>query len=158
MAGKPKPTALRIIEGNRSKRPLPKNEPKPRVGIPQPPAQLDAYATAEWNRIAPELEAIGLLSTIDGTTLAAYCQCVSRWMQAEEAIAKMKARDKLTSGLMIKTSNGNAIQNPLVGVANRSMLMAIRFASEFGMSPAARARLAALPHEATDPHAKESYF
>lgn len=145
MAGRPKPTALRVIEGNRGKRPLPKHEPKPRLGIPVPPAHLDACAIAEWNRIAPELEAIGLLATIDGATLAAYCQCVSRWMQAEEAIARMKARDRLTCGLMIKTSNGNAIQNPLVGTANRAMMMAIRFASEFGMSPAARARLAAMP-------------
>jgi P27 family predicted phage terminase small subunit len=159
MPRRAKPTALRLIEGNRSKRPLPKNEPHPRSGIPQPPKHLDAYAMAEWNRIAPELEAIGLLSTIDGSALAAYCQCISRWMQAEEALARMKARDKLTSGLMIKTSNGNVIQNPLLGVANRAMLMAIRFSCEFGMSPAARARLSAMPHEpGKENGAKESYF
>ncbi|HEY2024608.1 phage terminase small subunit P27 family [Paraburkholderia sp.] len=159
MPQRPKPTALRVIEGNRARRPMPKNEPRPRRGIPKPPAHLDSYALAEWDRITPELDAIGLLSTIDGTTLAAYCQCVSRWMQAEEAIQRMKARDKLTSALMIKTSNGNAIQNPLIGVANRAMHMAIRFAAEFGMSPAARARLDALPHE-PDPQneRKESYF
>ncbi|MFM0224159.1 phage terminase small subunit P27 family [Paraburkholderia dipogonis] len=159
MAGRPKPTALRIIEGNRGRRPLPKNEVKPHVGIPAAPAHLDAYAIAEWHRITPELEAIGLLTTIDGTVLAAYCECVSRWMQAEEAIARMKARDKLTSGLMIKTSNGNAIQNPLVGTANRAMTMAVRFASEFGMSPAARARLAAMPPDGGNHgDAKENYF
>jgi P27 family predicted phage terminase small subunit len=153
-----KPTALRIIEGNRGHRPLPKHEPKPRRGIPQPPAHLDAYARAEWDRITPELDAIGMLSAIDGTALAAYCQCVSRWMQAEEAIQRMKARDKLTSALMIKTTNGNAIQNPLIGVANRAMHMAIRFAAEFGMSPAARARLSALPDEPNPEGRKENYF
>jgi P27 family predicted phage terminase small subunit len=158
MTRKAKPTALRLIEGNRSKRPLPKNEPKPRIGTPLPPAHLDAYALQEWQRIAPELELIGLLSTIDGAALAAYCMCISRWMQAEEALARMKARDKLTSALMIKTANGTAIQNPLIGVANRSMNMAIKFASEFGMSPAARARLSAIPHEASPNDAKESYF
>jgi P27 family predicted phage terminase small subunit len=153
-----KPTALRIIEGNKEKRPLPKNEVKPRRGVPLPPAHLDAYALEEWNRITPELEAIGLLTTIDGITLAAYCQCVSRWRQAEEAIQRMKKKDALTSALMIKTSNGNAIQNPLIGVANRAMHMAIKFAAEFGMSPAARARLAALPDEGHSPTRKESYF
>ncbi|MGF6986534.1 P27 family predicted phage terminase small subunit [Paraburkholderia atlantica] len=154
-----KPTALRIVEGNRSRRPLPKNEPQPRRGIPKPPAHLDAYAIDEWRYITPELDAIGLLTSIDGATLAAYCMCVSRWRQAEEAIQRMKKRDQLTSALMIKTTNGNAIQNPLIGVANRAMLMAIRFASEFGMSPVARARLAALPYETILPDAsKESYF
>ncbi|MGF6932971.1 P27 family predicted phage terminase small subunit [Paraburkholderia sp. UCT70] len=158
MSNPRKPTALRIIEGNRGHRPIPKNEPKPRRGVPKPPAHLDSYALAEWDRITPELDAIGMLSTVDGTTLAAYCQCVSRWMQAEESIQRMKARDKLTSALMIKTSNGNAIQNPLVGVANRAMLMAIRFASEFGMSPAARARLSAMPDDPNPNDRKESYF
>ncbi|MBB5469362.1 P27 family predicted phage terminase small subunit [Paraburkholderia sp. CI2] len=158
MSNPRKPTALRIIEGNRGHRPIPKNEPKPRRGVPKPPAHLDSYALAEWDRITPELDAIGMLTTIDGTTLAAYCQCVSRWMQAEESIQRMKARDKLTSALMIKTSNGNAIQNPLVGVANRAMLMAIRFASEFGMSPAARARLSAMPDDPNPNDRKESYF
>lgn len=155
-----KPTALRVIQGNPSRRPLPKNEPKPRRGIPVPPPHLDAYARAEWDRITPELLAVGLLTSIDGVTLAAYCQCVSRWTQAEEAIARMKARDKLTSALMIKTINGNAIQNPLIGVANRAMHMAIRFAAEFGMSPAARARFAAMtPNEPDQPsQGKESYF
>ncbi|WP_322092802.1 phage terminase small subunit P27 family [Paraburkholderia bannensis] len=154
-----KPTALRLVEGNRSRRPLPKNEPKPRRVIPKPPAHLDAYAVEEWNYITPELDAIGLLTSIDGTTLAAYCVCVSRWRQAEEAIQRMKARDKLTSALMIKTTNGNAIQNPLIGVANRAMVMAIRFAGEFGMSPAARARLEAIPHDVDTPNdRKESYF
>jgi P27 family predicted phage terminase small subunit len=155
-----KPTALRIIEGNREKRPIPKNEPKPRRGIPKPPPHLDAYALDEWNRMAPELDAIGMLTVVDGMALGAYCICVSRARQAEEAIAKMKTRDKLTNGLMIKTSNGNAIQNPLVGVANRSMLMAIRIAAEFGMSPAARARLSdILPdHDDNSGKGKQSYF
>ena len=155
-----KPTALRIIEGNREKRPIPKNEPKPRRAIPVPPAHLDAYALDEWNRITPELDAIGMLTAIDGTALAGYCVCVSRWRQAEEAIQRMKKRDALTSALMIKTTNGNAIQNPLIGVANRAMLMAIRFAGEFGMSPAARARLSdILPdNDGNTGKGKQSYF
>jgi P27 family predicted phage terminase small subunit len=155
-----KPTALRIIEGNREKRPIPKNEPRPRRGIPKPPSHLDAYALDEWHRITPELDAIGMLTTVDGITLAAYCACVSRWRQAEEAIQRMKNRDALTGALMIKTSNGNAIQNPLIGVANRAMHMAIRFAAEFGMSPAARARLAdILPdNDGNTGKGKETYF
>jgi hypothetical protein len=32
----------------------------------------------------------------------------------------MAEKHQLTGGLMIKTSNGNAIQNPLVGTANRA--------------------------------------
>jgi P27 family predicted phage terminase small subunit len=142
-----KPTALRVITGNPSRRPLPKNEPKPKRGIPVRPPHLDAYAVEEWERITPELYAVGLLTKIDGVTLAAYCQSVSRWRQAEEGIQRMRAHDRLTGALMIKTMNGNAIQNPLIGVANRAMAMALKIAGEFGMSPAARARFAAMTHD-----------
>ena len=78
-------------------------------------------------------------------------------MQAEQAVAKMAERDLLTSGLMIKTTNGNAIQNPLVGTANKAMLDMLRIASEFGMTPAARARIEAGPN-GTDEQGKASRY
>jgi hypothetical protein len=34
---KPKPTKLRILEGNRGKRPLPVGEPEPDPSVPSPP-------------------------------------------------------------------------------------------------------------------------
>ena len=36
----------------------------------------------------------------------------------------MAEKDQLTSGLMIRTTNGNAVQNPLIGVANKAMAAA----------------------------------
>ena len=53
----------------------------------------------------------------------------------------MAERDELTSGLMIKTTNGNAIQNPLIGTANKAARDMVRYASEFGLTPSARARV-----------------
>ncbi|WP_321941651.1 phage terminase small subunit P27 family [Paraburkholderia tropica] len=100
--------------------------------------------------MADELFALGLLTRIDRAALAAYCKAYERWVQAEQALAKMAERDLLSSGLMIKTTNGNAIQNPLVGTANRAMLDVVKFASEFGMTPAARARIEAGPNGSQD--------
>lgn len=45
-------------------------------------------------------------------------------------------------GLMIKTTNGNAVQNPLVGTSNNTARDMVRFAGEFGLTPIVRARLA----------------
>ena len=90
------------------------------------------------------------MSNVDRAALAAYCQAYARWAQAERSIAKMAERDLLTGGLMIKTSNGNAIQNPLVGTANQAMAAMMRFATEFGMTPSARSRIAAEPPEGQD--------
>jgi P27 family predicted phage terminase small subunit len=155
---KPKPTALKLIEGNPGRRPLPKHEPKPRPGIPPCPEYLDARARAEWDRITPELYAAGVLTTIDGMVLALYCMAYSHLVDAEEALARMKARDQLTSALMIKTKNGNAIQNPLVGVINRNAMLVHRFACEYGMTPGARARIEAEPNVNPGTDKADAYF
>jgi len=70
----------------------------------------------------------------------------------------MAERDQLTGGLMIKTTNGNAIQNPLVGTANKAAADMVRYAAEFGMTPSARSRITAAPpgDQEADPTAK--YF
>lgn len=140
-AGKrPRPTHLKLIEGNPGKRKLNKREPQPTRGeMPSAPDFLNAAAKLEWERLAPELYRLGLLTSVDLNPLAAYCQCFGRWLQAETALAEMK--DRPASGLVIKTTSGNAIQNPLVGTANKAARDMMRYASEFGLTPAARARL-----------------
>jgi len=142
MAGrKPKPTHLKLITGNPGHRQLNDKEPRPALSLPMAPAELNDDAKVEWGRVSEELYRIGLLTGIDRGTLAAYCQAYGRWMQAERAIAEMAKRDTLTGGLMIKTTNGNAIQNPLVGIANKAMSDLVRYAAEFGMTPSARSRI-----------------
>ncbi len=69
---KPDPTKLKLLKGNPGKRAI-KNEPEPEVCIPDPPDHLDDVAVGEWNRIAPQLEQLGLLSDIDMVALAMYC-------------------------------------------------------------------------------------
>ena len=130
---KPQPTELKIIRGNPGKRPLNNDEPKPKKNIPDPPEHIQGDAKKEWDRITQELYKVGLITDVDCVAMAAYCQCYQRWIQAEEGITK--------SGLMVKTTNGNIIQSPLVGIANKSMLMMHKFLVEFGMTPSSRTRI-----------------
>ena len=138
---KPKPTHLKLVTGNPGKRALNRKEAKAKAAIPSPPVHLTADAVEEWNRISTDLYNLGVLSEIDRAALAAYAQAYGRWVQAERAIAKMAEKDHLTGGLMIKTSNGNAIQNPLVGTANKAAADMMRYVAEFGMTPSARTRI-----------------
>lgn len=140
---KPKPAHLRLIEGNPGKRPLAKGMKIEPTAMLEPPAFINGYASEEWNRIAPGLALMGILTSIDVAALGSYCQSYAIWRQASEAINKMAASDMLTGGLMIKTTNGNAIQNPLVGTANKAASDMVRYAAEFGMTPSARSRLSA---------------
>ena len=140
---KPKPTHLKLVTGNPGKRKLNTAEAKPKKALPPPPDALDDFAKHEWTRTAADLNKLGLLTTLDHAALAAYCQAYSTFVQARAAIKRMAALDPVTHGLMIKTSNGNAIQNPLVGTANKAANDMVRFAAEFGMTPSARSRIAA---------------
>ena len=142
---KPKPTHLKLIAGNPGKRHLNPNEPMPARARPSPPAMLTGDALDEWQRVSDELYVLGLLTNVDRAALAGYCQAYGRWLRAERGIAEMAKRDELTGGLMIKTTNGNAIQNPLVGTARKAMADMLRFAVEFGMTPSARSRIEAGP-------------
>ena len=141
---KPKPAHLRLIEGNPGKRKVNTSiDPSPELHAPPP--FLPQEGQDEWKRVSGELYNLGLLTTVDRTALAAYCHSYAIWKQATDAINQMAARDQLTRGLMIKTTNGNAIQNPLIGTANKAASDMVRYAAEFGMTPSARARLSAQP-------------
>lgn len=138
---KPTPTHLKIVRGNPGKRQISDREPVPTPELPTPPPHLADEAKVEWGRVSEELYRIGLLSGIDRAALAAYCQAYARWVHAEVALARMAERDHHTQALMVKTSNGNAIQNPLVGTANKAMNDMVKISAEFGMTPSARSRI-----------------
>jgi P27 family predicted phage terminase small subunit len=136
---------------------MPKAEAKVVPALPSPPPHLSDEAKVEWGRVSEDLFKVGLLSVVDRAALAAYCQAYARWVQAERSIAEMAKRDQLTGGLMIKTTNGNAIQNPLVGTANKAAADMVRYAAEFGMTPSARSRINATP-QGEDKSRTAGYF
>ena len=142
MPGPPKkPTKLKIIEGNPGKKRLNKNEPEPRNIMPYAPAHLCDDAVKEWTRICEGLHHMGLLTEVDRNALGAYCSSFALWAQSWRVLNEMASTGKLGAGLMIKTTNGNMIQNPLVGTANVAARDMVRYAAEFGLTPAARARI-----------------
>jgi P27 family predicted phage terminase small subunit len=136
----PTPIPLRILRGNPSKRRIPRPiEPARSPEPPQPPPFLRGHALDEWHRIAPGLHVLGLLSTIDTMPLAAYCQSYKIWREAVELLSAMAEHDQTTHALLIK----GAKKNPLVAIAASAAADMVRYASEFGAAPAARARIAA---------------
>lgn len=138
--GKPKPTALKILEGNRGKRKLSALEPIPSPQPPSAPSHLNAYALEEWQRICPGIAAMGMLSTIDQAALAAYCTSYAKWREAEETLEHHRKTDP-TFSLVVRTKSGAFMPHPLLGVSNTAARDMVRYAVEFGFTPSARARL-----------------
>ena len=142
---RPLPTTLKLIRGNPGHQVLNKSEPQPKQAesVPEPPEFLTGYAADEWRLVVVELYRLRLLTTIDTSVLAAYCQAYKRWRTAEAIVATMAERDPVTQGLMIRTKKGFAAQNPLVLTAQAAARDMVRYAAEFGLSPAARSRITA---------------
>lgn len=141
---KPRPAKLKILEGNPGKRRI-LEEPKPPSGKPEPPSHLDPYGLEEWNRVVDGLFAMGVLSVLDHGTLAAYCYSYSQWRGASEALNDIKAQKGFLASVLMPTKSGNIIQHPLVGICNKAAADMARYASEYAMTPSARARLAVEP-------------
>lgn len=141
---RPLPTHLKILRGNPGHHPIKGGDPEPERAAepPEPPPFLTSYAADEWWTIVPQLHRLGLLTTVDLPSLAAYCDAYCTWRLASEAIARMRANDPIMSGLIIKTKYGDAAQNPLVSIARKAAGDMVRYAGEFGLTPSARARIA----------------
>lgn len=136
MAGKPLPTKLKILRGNPGRRPLPQNELEPStLGEPRPPRGMSDVARAEYRRLIRQYRGSGLITQFDRASLAMLCELYARWLHAEQMLRE-------TDGLVIETKQGNKIQNPWLGIANRAQSEYRRWCSEFGLTPVARARIA----------------
>ena len=130
----PKPTVLRVIEGNPSKRPIDKNEPKPRPGVPTRPAWLLPEAKHEWARVVPELDRIGLLTIVDRAALATYCQAWARYVEAEAELTKY--------GGILGSKKTSYIQvSPYSTISRHNAQIVRAFCAEFGLTPSSRGRM-----------------
>ena len=130
---KPKPTALKALEGNPGGRPLNFNEPSPGKKAPRCPGWLEDEAKKEWKRMGKILEQMGLLTEMDMAAFAGYCQAYARWKEAEEFITQ--------HGTMVRTPNGYLQQVPQVSIAQTNQKIMLKFCEQFGLTPSARSRI-----------------
>jgi len=132
MPPKPVPTHLRMLHGNPDHRPVPKDEPEG-VGILwSPPDWFDDELRAQWH-YAIENAPLGLLTGTDRETLAVWCMASVEHARASQEVRKL--------GQVVKTKDGNAIQNPYLPIVNRQALIMLRAGAEMGFSPASRAAI-----------------
>ena len=132
---KPKPTAMKVLEGNPGKRDLNTGEPTPRKRAPRCPSWLEEEAKKEWKRMCRQLEQLGILTEIDMAAFAGYCQAYARWNEAEEFISK--------HGTIVKTPSGYWQQVPQVSIAQTYLKIMNKFCEQFGLTPSARSRIVA---------------
>lgn len=139
---KRKPTKLKILEGEKNKDRINTNEPEPEPEIPECPSHLNEEAKKEWERIVPELYQLGLMTKIDMSAIAGYCQSYGRWVEAEKLLKEESFIDF--------SPKGYPMQNPLITISNRALELIHKFLTEFGMTPASRSRIIISPENKTN--------
>jgi P27 family predicted phage terminase small subunit len=88
MAGRrPKPTVLKLVEGNPGKRAINKTEPKPKREIPSCPAHLDDSGKVAWGRLSVLLDRMGVLTEADSFALERLCDCYTYILECRQLIA-----------------------------------------------------------------------
>lgn len=138
----PKPVALRVIDGNPSKRPLP-NTPEPSTSdeVPAPPKHLGTEARRFWRKVAPELHRLGMLTEVD---LAAFERLSESYGLAVQAMKDIKKNGPIEVASVFRkdgeVSGERRQKNPAIQVWRDSTTLFKALAAEFGITPATRAR------------------
>lgn len=128
--GRPrKPSAIRELEGNRSRTAIPPDLPL--QGVPECPPQLQGRAKTHFNFVAAELSSIGVTKRLDTEALAVLADLWRHYWQCSD--------EGDVDGLCKVVAKWSAL------------------AGKFGLTPADRAKLMAAPAEKAD-ETEERYF
>ena len=148
MPGPPrKPTAIKAAEGNPGKRKLNTADLGLAPEEPKPPKWLDKEGRKVWNSLVPPMMDIGILRLTDQLQLANLCDAVSMMLIAREMLSELPRDSKMLvqSGgrkdAAGKVTGATIRRNPLLEIINRQREIIHRLCCEFGLTPAARARL-----------------
>lgn len=146
MARPSKPTNLKLLEGNRGKRATSKQEPDPEyLEDLAAPGWLTPAARLVWDELAPVLRKQRLLTVVDIDALAAGCAELAMY----RALHQRLEVDNLVIASTPAALNGAPAKgehiNPWLIVQGMSLKKAMGILRDFGMTPAARTRIALQP-------------
>lgn len=123
---------LARLHGNPSKLALPDDEPEGVGVLWAPPPWMDDEQRAQWN-YAVEHAPLGLLTETDREVLIVWVSASVEHARAVQEVRKM--------GQVVKTRDGNAIQNPFLPIMNKQAIIMMNAGDRMGFSPSSRAAL-----------------
>lgn len=134
---KPRSPALKIVQGGggvaeTSVHAEPRAPRQPKWSTLLGANDTARMAAAEWRRVVPQLDKLGIIALLDGRLLADYCICCAQLDQANRQVAE--------HGFGAHTERGE-VKNPAVTAANQYRTQLKFYITELGLSPTARLRL-----------------
>jgi P27 family predicted phage terminase small subunit len=153
----PKPTALRVLSGNASKRRLNREEPTPPSGEISPPVWLEGQGLKVWEWLAPVLGDMAVLTTADPHSLGLLSDAYAEYIE-HQAYLREHGRTYESRHLQMDT-DGNTFERviirprPEVGMMQDAWKRTRAGMQDFGLNPSARSRI-----RTADPKGEEDPF
>lgn len=148
MAGRrPKPSALRVLQGNAGKRAIPKNEPKIESKKPRTPKHLSPKAKYAFKGLSETLEKMGVVTPADGKALELLCDAYGEWRDLRTIIE--------AEGFTYETTNQAGERmvkaRPEVAMASDAWKRIKSMIAEFGLTPSSRTKVQGEKPQEVDP-------
>lgn len=147
---KPTPKPILELRGSRIRGPHAKGGIDVEPGVPAAPQWLCPLAKEEWDRIIPMLHASRIMSERHQQTLAAYCDAF-----ADMVLADSELREH---GATIVDDRGRVSNHPAWMRKRDARTSMLKFASEFGLTASALARVSAVDEKPADDEASTILF
>ena len=100
---------------------------------PKAPSWLDREGKAEWRRVVPELDRLGLLSKLDRAVLGAYCDVWSKFVELRRVLKE--------DGLIGVGHRGRPVKHPAWQMYRDSLSMCLKLWTQLALTPNARLRM-----------------
>ena len=123
---------LKLLKGA-DPRSINKDEPMVKRNLRDAPSWMSPTQCRIWDENIADCPS-GMLKGPDGGVFGAYCAALVECVDLELEIRKLKSR-------LYKTTKGNLIQHPYIGMLNRKTLIMRTLASELGFTPTSRTRI-----------------
>lgn len=128
-----KPTRIKELSGNPSKRKINKREPKPKGG-PVRPTVMTSGAKKVWDRLVKSMPE-GVYTNADASLLASYCEAVSNHQSATAEICSSDFQ------MWVTGSTGQAVLNPIFKHQEAQARLIVSLGQRLGLDPIARQQI-----------------
>lgn len=136
------PTALKQMQGTTEKSRLVENEMQVELcgSLPEAPELLSDIGKGEWLKVTQQLFNLKMLHVVDLRLVEAYCNEISLYIETEQML-RNKGRIQAFKNADGSIKHAQAV--PYQKIAKDALNMAMKLATQFGLTPVARASISA---------------
>lgn len=142
----PKPTVVKLREGNPGKQKLNAQEPSWPAAPAVRPARTAWWpdeAKAFWKRHVPLLRRAGVFSRADIPAMEALCLSYAAYIACQKVL--------VTKGYTYMSDKGNTLPRPEVSISKKALQDVGNLLCHFGMTPASKSKIMADPKLLDEP-------